>query len=239
VRIAIIVGCVLAAMLAACGGGKSAAQKKAEFQAAADKIGEVVILQPSDLPAGWSTKPPEDDTPEDKAFTDQLRKCYPGSVADKTLEVVKSVSAKEFKGPQDQQLTMGPIVFATIDRAQDSLNLLIAAYSNCGPNFTDFARVSYRNRETGGGGTADALDLSVTYADRNIPKLGDASRGFRLTIDERVSHIVRYVEFQFIRVGHIDVGMLTSVNAAQQDDLDSLPKLVEAKLRAAEATLPK
>ena len=82
-------------------------------------------------------------------------------------------------------------------------------------------------------------NVAVTYASRNIPNLGDDSRGFRLTIDVGKGAFVFYLDFQFMRVGHIDADVITSVDGAQQDQLDTLPKLVEAKLRAAEATLPK
>jgi hypothetical protein len=240
VRIAIIVGCLLAALLAACGSGKTAAQKKAEFQTAAEKATDMATLQLSDLPAGWSVKPPEADTPDDKAFADEFKKCskLPDD-ADNSLDPVKKVDDTSFKGPKDQDLSTGPSVYETVDRAQDVLNLITAAYSNCGRNFTDLFRKAFLDGITQSGGNPDALDLSVTIADRNIPKLGDSARGFRLTLDERRSHTVLYIEFQFFRVGHINADVITSVSDAQQDDLDALPKLVEAKLRAADATLPK
>ena len=107
-RTTIIAGCLLAAMLLACGGGKTAAQKKAEFQTAAEKATDMATLQLTDLPAGWAVKPPREDTPDDKAFEDEFKKCskLPDD-ADKAFESLKDVESQRFTGPNDEELTTG------------------------------------------------------------------------------------------------------------------------------------
>ncbi len=211
----------------------------APYRSAAPAVAKAAVLTLADLPSGWTGKPATQSASsinlQGECAVFNTNENLPGSIADSDSDDLTS--------PGLQQVSSGAAVFASAEAAKSGLDELNRLIDKCHDQLTNaFQELFKQGYVAGGGALSDLTDVKTSFVALSLPRLGDASNAYRITIISTVNatKIPAVIDVVFIRSGAMGAQMTNFIVGTIDDKEErDLAGIVASKLEQADASLPR
>lgn len=156
-----------------------------------------------------------------------------------------SADSDDFSGPDDEEVSSGAAVFASVEAAQEAVDAINGAVDTCRTDFEkallDFFRSSLEEDADIDPDLRDEITVEVSFVDLAFAEFGDATNAYRIdirvTVDDEI--LEPTADIVLMRQGRLTAGLFYfALERPPIEREEALARVIITRMRAADLGLP-